>query len=128
MAVITQHHSNSSKLQFAEISTAAMHMIVTGSNTALYHTVNDDGTLAYMVSQSVAYLLYPLLGWLADVYFSRYKLVLVSFITMMVATILMIITVSIFMSFPKTRTFYISRGLSLLISLIGFELFESHWA
>ena len=54
------------------------HMSVIGSDIALYHTVAHDGTLVYLLSQAVAYLLYPLLGWLADVYFTRYKFVLLS--------------------------------------------------
>ena len=41
-------------------------LIVIGSD--FFHTVNKDGVLAFLISKSVAYLLYPLLGWLADVY------------------------------------------------------------
>ena len=102
-----------------------IHMTVIGSDTDLYHTVNKDGTLAYLSSQSVAYLLYLLLGWLANVYFSRYKFVQASFITVIVATIIMIITASLSMSFPYTRAYFYLAGLSLLIGLIGIGLFES---
>ena len=51
---------------------ALMHMSVIGSDIVIYHCFNEDGTLVVLVSQAVAYLLYPLLGWLADVYFTRY--------------------------------------------------------
>ena len=58
-----------------------LHMTVIGSDFALYHTVSHGGTLVYLLTQAVTYLLYPLLGWLADVYFTRHKFALISFIT-----------------------------------------------
>ena len=62
-----------------------IHMSLMGSDTSLYHTANEDGTFAYLVSEAVAYLLYPLLGWMADVHFTRYKFVKFSFTIMIVA-------------------------------------------
>ena len=98
---------------------ALIHTTVIGSDTAFYYTVNKDGTLAYLSSQSVAYLLYPLLGWLADVYFSRYKFVQASFITMIVATVIMIITVSLFMSFPYPSLTSFLQGYLSSLDLSG---------
>ena len=49
-----------------------VHMSLIGTNMVFFHTVNEDGALTYFLSQAVAYLLYSLLGWLADVYFTRY--------------------------------------------------------
>ena len=74
------------------------HDCVIGSDIVLYHTVAHDGTLVYLLTQAVTYLLYPaLLGWLADVYFSRYKFVLISFIVTIVGTLLTIIPSFVFM-------------------------------
>ena len=47
------------------------------SDAVQYHVIVKDGALAYMVGQVVAYLLYPLLGWLADVYFTRYTFLVI---------------------------------------------------
>ena len=103
-----------------------MHMTMIGSDVIFFHTVNKDGTLAYFVSQSVAYLLYPLLGWLADVYFTRYKFILASFITMIVGTVLMIATASLFIAFNNARAaLFLVGGLSLNVVLVGIGLFES---
>ena len=55
-----------------------IHMTVLGSEIILYHTVGIDASLTYLVSQGLAYLLYPMLRWLADVYLTRYKFVLFS--------------------------------------------------
>ena len=103
-----------------------MHMTMIGSDVGFFHTVNKDGTLAYFISQAVAYLLYPLLGWLADVYFTRYKFILSSFITMIVGTVFMILTAALFIAFNNARAvLFILGGLSLNICLIGMGLFES---
>ena len=50
---------------------ALMHMTMISSDIVCYHTVAKKGILTYqLVSQAVAY---PLLGWHADVYFTRYR-------------------------------------------------------
>ena len=36
------------------------------------------------VTQAIAYLLYPLLGWLSDVYFTRYKVIKLAFIIVII--------------------------------------------
>ena len=103
-----------------------MHMTMIGSDVIFFHTVNKEGTLTYFVSQSVAYLLYPLLGWLADVYFTRYKFILASFITMIVGTVLMIATASLFIAFNNAiAVLFLVGGLSMNVVLIGTGLFES---
>ena len=100
------------------------HMSVIGSDIALYHTVAHDGTLVFLLSQAVTYLLYPLLGWLADVYFTRYKFVLLSSIFTIVGTVLTIITSVLFL-FNEHREIFILGAIGVIIGLIGIGLFES---
>ena len=102
-----------------------MHMTIVGSDIFFYHAVDKDGTFAFLASQSLAYLLYPLLGWLADVYFTRHKFILYSFITMIIATLLMITAVALFLKFTEDRMLFIFAGLSISVGLIGIGLFES---
>ena len=47
------------------------------------HTVQ----VVLTVTHAVVYLLYPLLGWLSDVYFTRYKVIRLAFITMILAAL-----------------------------------------
>ena len=49
---------------------ALIHMTTLGSDMIFYHTADQDATTIYLVSLVIAYLLYPLLGWMADVYFT----------------------------------------------------------
>ena len=106
-----------------------VHVNVIGSNTLLYHTIRAEGTMSYLVSQAVAYLLYPLLGWLADVYFTRYKFVKYSFILMITGTLLMTLCGALALKFQKADHvaiyFLVIGGLSLIICLTGLGLFES---
>ena len=52
--------------------------------------------LCFAVSQGIAYLLYPLLGWLSDVYFTRYKVIRLAFITMSIAvSVAVLVTLAI---------------------------------
>ena len=102
-----------------------MHMSMIGSDICFFHTVNVDGTLAFLASQAVAYLLYPLLGWLADVYFTRYRFILLSFITMILGTVLLIASTALFFNFTYIRELFIPAGVSLIIGLVGMGLFES---
>ena len=72
-----------------------IHMTVIGSDNEFYHTAHLSGVLTVLASQAVGYLFYPLLGWLADVYFTRYKFILFSFITMIVTTVVMVTTATL---------------------------------
>ena len=58
-----------------------IHMSVIGSDNEFYHTSHLSGVLIVLASQAVGYLFYPLLGWLADVYFTRYMYKLFIFST-----------------------------------------------
>ena len=102
-----------------------IHMSVIGSDAVLYHTAHEDGALVYLVSEAVAYLLYPLLGWMADVHFTRYKFVKFSFIIMIVVTILMITVIFLFLHFYNVRALFYLGGLSILIGIFAIWLFES---
>ena len=63
-----------------------IHMTCTlGSDMIFYHTADQDATIIYLVSLVLAYLIYPLLGWMADVCFTRYSFVRASFLAMTVS-------------------------------------------
>ena len=106
---------------------ALIHLTVIGSDIGLFHTFTSFASLAYLVSQAVAYLLYPLLGWLADVYFTRYNFIKFSFVTMIATTIIMVIGASMYLKFPGSMTLIYSTlgGVSTIICLVGMGLFES---
>ena len=105
---------------------ALLHMSLIGSDIALRHTVPMNGTILFSVTQAVSCLLYPLLGWMADVYFTRYKFVLLSFITMILGSVVMAIAAVSIMMFPQIKSaLYPIPALTIVICFIGIGLFES---
>ena len=90
----------------------------------LYHTVSHDGSLVYLLTQAVTYLLYPVLGWLADVFFTRHKFALISFIVTIVGTLLTVISSVLFM-YDEHKEIFSLAAIGVIICLAGIGLFES---
>ena len=102
------------------------HMSLLGSDLFLYHTISQNGIIIFFSCTAVSYLLYPLLGWMADVCFTRFKFMLLSFITTILGSILGIITSALILQFPEHRlSLYYIVGLAMVIGLIAMGLFES---
>ena len=105
-----------------------MHTTMLGSDVFFFHTVDNDGVLILLVSQAIAYLLYPLLGWLADVHFNRYKFVISSSIVMIAASFIMILLAALFINTFNSSArgvIFLLGGVGVSIGLIGMGLFES---
>ena len=100
---------------------ALLHMTAIGSDIFFFHMVDAQVILA---TQAIVYLLYPLIGWLADVLFTRYKLILSSFVMMIVATMVMIIVGVLIMKFSNKFLLTFSE-LSIILTCVGLGMFES---
>ena len=101
-------------ISFGKISTHVLEYVL------LYLTTR----VCYAVIQAAAYLLYSLLGWLSDVYFTRYKVIRLSFIVVfLVAAECVIVAVAIF----NTNLVKTTLSFDILITLIllGFFLAKS---
>ena len=105
-----------------------IHMTLIGSDNEFYHTTHRSASLTLLASQAVGYLFYPLLGWLADVYFTRFKFILFSFITMIVTTVIMItmaLSVIYVGSTVVNEASLFVGCLALIFGVIAVGLFES---
>ena len=105
---------------------ALVHVSLAGFDVFFPRMVAKGGTIIYFSCKAVSYLLYPLLGWMADVCFTRYKFVLFSFIATILGSTLGIVTSALILEFPEYRLslFYLA-GLVIVIALIAIGLFES---
>ena len=106
------------------LSCVFVHFTLIGFDTGVYHTLAQDGLLTYLTSKAVAYLLYPLLGWLADVYFTRYKFVLSSFVILLFTTLPSVVFTSLFLKFEQRLYLYMTGPIAI-VGLIGLGMFES---
>ena len=80
-----------------------IHMNAFTTDFAFYRVVNKLGALSMLIPQSITYLLYPFLGWLADVYFTRYKFVFASFLTIIIGSTLALASGLVYLNFPHSQ-------------------------
>ena len=105
---------------------ALIHMSLIGADVHLYHIIAKNGTVILLICKAVSYFLYPLLGWMADAYFTRYKFVLISFITIILGSSLMIVINILSIGLPQYHLmFYYPAGVVIICNLIAMGLFES---
>ena len=105
---------------------ALSHMSLAGSDVTFYRAITKSGIIIIFSCKAVSYLLYPLLGWMADVCFTRYKFVLFSFVLMILASILCVVASVLILKIPVHRhSLYPIFGLTIVIGLIAIGLFES---
>ena len=101
---------------------ALLHMTAIGSDIFFFHMVD---ALEILATQAFIYLLYPLIGWLADAVFSRYKFILFSFITMIVASTMMILAGLVILKYPNNVFLFTFSELSIMLICTGLGVFES---
>ena len=107
---------------------ALMHMNTVGSDSFIYHVSSKDGSSAFVVSQGITFLLYPLLGWMADVYFTRYKFVQMSFIAVIITSVLTMVLAAIVYSTPLAHyriLYYTLGGITLALEMVALGMFEA---
>ena len=102
-----------------------IHMNAFTTDFAFYRVVNKLGALSMLIPQSITYLLYPFLGWLADVYFTRYKFVFASFLTIIIGSTLALASGLVYLNFPHSQGRFALPGISIIVSLVAVGLFES---
>ena len=102
-----------------------IHVTFIGFDSVVYHTAWPLTILVYCLSQAVAYLLYPVLGYVADVHFTRYKFVLFSFVTVIVASVMIIIGSVFLITNNGGLPLTLFAGLAVAVNLIGMGFFES---
>ena len=108
---------------------------VIGKDSFIYHTNALDKAvkLSVAATHAAAYLLYPLLGWLSDVYFTRYKVVRLAFIIMcvvgtgaLVLATASVIDISITTNLKKIITALLLGLPMLLMWVLSLGLFEAN--
>ena len=60
--------------------TFLIRVTIIGSDFMFYHSAPPQLAFGFFASQMIVYLLYPLLGWVSDVYFTRYNVLRLAFI------------------------------------------------
>ena len=108
-----------------------IHIQPLNSNNWIGYTTEGDMPLILTLFQGTSYLLYPLCGWIAEVYLSNFKMIKWSFIVMLINTIVMLVT-GLWLIVGQTfvSNFYIfstvGTVIAIITGLIGFGMYESN--
>ena len=94
-----------------------MRVTIVGSDSLLFHTTGLDIILYFSVSQAIAYLLYPLLGWLSDVYFTRYRVIRLAFIIVVVVAMVFTSLSSALMALGISSNSNLVSGPNIIVTL-----------
>ena len=111
------------------IYTVLLHFTVLGTNPWIFNIVNIEGKLTTLLLQGLVFISYPLIGLLADIKLTRYKMICLSSWVLLVSYAILSI-LSILVS-TGTIKFYenipVNVGVILIISLaiVGKGMFES---
>ena len=73
------------------LSYVLIHSFIVSSNNWIKYEMRIHDVLQWNIIQEIAFLLYPVLGWIADVYISRYKMIKLSFILILLSSLLMLL-------------------------------------
>ena len=99
------------------------------NNIYLLYVLYTIQRSVYFVVQGVAFLFYPLIGWMADIHFTRYKTMKYSFLViafgsllLLSATIPCIVNSELLRSWPLVGI----AGLAVILQIIGLGMFEAN--
>ena len=112
-----------------------IHFFIVTTNNWIKHVLVSYIAITWNVSQGIAYLMYPLLGWIADIRVTHYKIIKSSFVFVLISSFLMfgncivkilnphvLILEESLVHFINISTF----TCILLIGIAGFGLYESN--
>ena len=103
-----------------------IHMMGIGSDNYYYHNQTHSQSVIFLVTQGLAYLLYPLLGWMADVWFTRYKFVRLSLVLMIPSCCaIVVVVIANLLTNDHYPVMYLIAGVALIVCLVALGMFEA---
>ena len=103
-----------------------IHVTGIGTDNYFYNNQTKKQSLFFLIIQGTGYLIYPLLGWLADVCFSRYKFVRGSLTLMIAGSVMLVLAVvGNVITHDQYLVLYAVMGLFLTVCILALGMFES---
>ena len=112
-----------------------IHFFIVTTNNWIKHILVSYIGIPWNVSQGIAYLMYPILGWIADVRVTHYKIIKISFVFVFISSFLMcgnsiirILKPNFLIQQQSLEHFITIATVTciLLIGIAGFGLYESN--
>ena len=73
----------------ALLTCVLIHFFIVTTNNWINHILVKYITITWNVSQGIAYLMYPVFGWVADIHVTHYKIIKISFVFVLISSFLM---------------------------------------
>ena len=113
---------------FLLISCSLVHIQCISSNSFIVYVTKYNIAMSTSVLAGLLYLLYPVYGWIAEVYVSNFKIIRLSFAVLLLSSLAMLVTSAIYsVEYPGRYTWAaIVGGIAFLFSTMGLGMYESN--
>ena len=113
------------------ITCFCIHFTVVSNNNWIPNVMDSHIPIFWNICKGVSFLLYPLCGWLADIYVTNYRMIVISFILTVLSSIPVILYATSMILFPSiflkaVYINYIFFGVAILIGLIALGMYEAN--
>ena len=110
------------------LSCLLIHIQIINSNNWIGFTPEGNIPVILSVFQGTSFLLYPLSGWIAEVFFTNFRMIKWSFFAMLISSVALIVTCFFLILSQKTISVYTiaSTVIAIVTGLIGFGMYESN--
>ena len=118
------------------LSCVLIHGFIVSSNNWIKYIMRNHDVLQWNIIQGIAFLLYPVLEWIADVYIFHYKMIKLSFILILLSSLLMLLgaieRICEYIFFQQEFDFAlflvkkILNAIVLLVGISGLDIYEAN--
>ena len=101
--------------------------IISGQFVLFFFATNEVVSAGYVLTQGIMYLLYPLCGWISDVYLSSFKAIKFSFFAGLISSVMTYLTSLYSLFYPSTHaSLAVFTLIAVLFGMLGLGLFEAN--
>ena len=111
------------------LSCLFIHIQILNSNNWIGYAAEGNIPVILSIFQGTLFLLYPLSGWIAEVFFTNFRMIKWSFFAMLISSVASIVTSCfLLILFQKKLLVYgtASTVIAIITGLIGFGMYESN--
>ena len=130
--MISQEHNENYGYRVTLITCVLIHFSITATNNWIHNTMSRYGVMIWNIAQGIGFLLYPILGWIADVCITRYQMMKCALIFVLVSSVVMLAGAILSLIKPEA-IFDTERLVSLLFfvtsltgSIAGMGMYEAN--
>ena len=109
------------------ITSFLMHTQMCGQFVWYVFATRKGVIIGFVLSQGIMYLLYPLCGWISDVYLSNFKAIKFSFFAALISSVMTYLTSLYSIFYPSTHaSVVIFTLIAVLFGMLGLGLYEAN--